>query len=161
MAPEELFPLYAELALGLAGFVGVVSAFTGRDRVFLPTERVRFIGVVMASVVVLVGCFSFFAARASEIEPGTCLRIAGVGPLLIALTMMTVMMPESVRAARDAESTTEPWSLALSFVVIATNIVLYGAAVVTDASYGCLVLGFSIQILHGIWMFVRVLTRRN
>ncbi len=161
MTPADLFPLYSELALGLLGFVGVVSAFAGRDRVFMPTERIRFLGVVMASVVVLVGCFSFFAAQAAGMDEGMSLRLAGVGPLLISLAELGILMPATVRAARDPESTTEPWSLAVSFSVLATNIVLGGAAIAAIASYACLVLGFSITLLHGIWMFVRVLTRRN
>lgn len=52
---HDVLSLYAELSLGLAGFVGVVSAFSGRDRVFQPIEKVRVMHVLGCAGSVLAG----------------------------------------------------------------------------------------------------------
>ena len=161
LSPEEMFPLYAELALGLAGFAGVVSAFTGRDREFRPTERVRFLAVVLASATVLVGTFAFFAASAGGCDHPIALKLAGTLSLAISLAMGAPLFATSWRAGKDPDSTTEMWSLYLSAGTFVTLWMLYAAAAVTEIGYVALVSGFSVQLLHGLWMFVRVLTRAN
>ena len=161
MAPEELFPLYAELSVALAGFAGVVSAFAGRDRIFQPTELVRFLAVVMAAAIVLVGCFTFFVAKAAGLDVETSLRLCGIGPIALIVTAVLTLYRSAVRASREPGSTTEPWSLRVSLAVFLTNVALLLAAILTDASYACIVAAFSLQFLHGLWMFVRVLTRAN
>jgi hypothetical protein len=57
---SEVFSLYAELALALAGFTGVASAFAGRERAFRPTELTRLQGILVNSASVLAGCLAFY-----------------------------------------------------------------------------------------------------
>jgi hypothetical protein len=161
LGPEELFPLYAELSLGLAGFAGVVSAFAGRDRTFRPTERVRFLSVVMASACVLAGCFTLFAALAGGLSLSISYRLCGAVCLIVALVPFFPNFISAWRHAEDPDSTTEYWSLYVSLGSYAAVCSLYGAAALADWGFACLVGGFSIQLLHGLWMFVRVLTRAN
>ena len=161
LSPEEMFPLYAELALGLAGFAGVVSAFAGRDREFRPTERVRFLGVVLASATVLAGTFVFFAGSAGGYDDSISLRLSGAICLAISFSMGAPLPLTSWRAGKDPDSTTELWSLYVSLGTFIALWSLYSAAAVTQSGYVALVSGFSIQLLHGLWMFVRVLTRAN
>ena len=161
MSPEELFSLYAELSLGLAGFAGVVSAFAGRDRTFRPTERVRFLAVVIASGSVLSGCFTFFAAIAGGLSLSTSYRLTGVVCLAFTLVSFVPNFVAAWRAAKDPDSTTEYWSLYVSAGAYVAICSVYLAALLTGYGFACLVVGFSIQLLHGLWMFVRVLTRAN
>lgn len=161
LSPQDLFPLYAELALGLAGFVGVVSAFAGRNREFRPTERVRFLAVALASAVVLAGCFSFFTMLAAGHELLHAYKAAGAVSLVISLAGGVPLFATSWKRARDHDSTSEPWSLYISLATFSLLWALYGAAVLTREGFALLVAGFSINLLHGLWMFVRLLTRPN
>jgi hypothetical protein len=161
LSPEEIFPLYAELSLALAGFTGVVSAFAGRDRRFRPTERVRFLAVVSASACVLAGCFTVFATSAGGYDLAVSLRLSGAVCLVISLASGLPLFVTSWRAAGDPDSTTEMWSLYVSLVTFILLWTLYASSVVTEKAFVALVTGFSIHLLHGLWMFVRVLTRAN
>lgn len=161
LSPEDLFPLYAELSIALAGFVGVVSAFAGRDREFRPTERVRFLAVALASASVLAGCFGFFTALAGGCDLALSYKVAGAVSLVISLAAGVPLFVTSWRRARDADSTSEPWSLYVSLVTFLMLWTLYGGAAVTRGGFVLLVAGYSARLLHGLWMFVRLLTRAN
>lgn len=67
----------------------------------------------------------------------------------------------SWRAGKDPDSTTEMWSLYVSLGTFITLWILYATAASTELGYVALVTGFSVQLLHGLWMFVRVLTRAS
>ena len=161
LSPEDLFPLYAELALGLAGFVGVVSAFAGRDREFRPTERVRFLAVTLASASVLAGCFAFFTALAAGYEVHHAFRVTGAIGLGVSATGGMPLFVTSWKRASDPDSTSEPWSLYVSLATFILLWSLYGAAMLGQDGFVLLVAGFSIHLLHGLWMFIRLLTRPN
>ena len=161
LSPEDIFPLYAELSLGLAGFAGVVSAFAGRDRVFRPTERVRFLTVVAASGCVLLGCFAVFGSLAWGASLSAAYQIAGVSCLAISAVFVASTFPPAWRGARDPDSTTEQWSLFVSAGAYLAIFILYGGAIFSSVGFFSLVVGFSIQLLHGLWMFVLLLTRAN
>jgi hypothetical protein len=161
LSPEEIFPLYSELALALAGFAGVVSAFSGRDRVFRPTERIRFVAVVMASACVLLGCFAIFAALAGEFGLSASYRVAGALCFAVSCTYAARTFPAVFRHAQDPDSSTERWSIFVSLGAYVSLCVCYAAAALTPMGFFSLVTGFSIHLLHGLWMFVRVLTRAN
>ncbi|MEM7496087.1 MAG: hypothetical protein AAF471_08260, partial [Myxococcota bacterium] len=117
LSPEETFPLYAELALALAGFAGVVSAFKGRDRVFRPTERIRFVAVVMASACVLLGCFTILAALAGDFSLPTSYRTSGALCFAASAVYTLRTFPAAWRRSRDPDSTTERWSFLVSLAV--------------------------------------------
>lgn len=159
--PNEIFPLYAELALGLAGFAGVVSAYAGREREFKSTERVRLFGVLVASACVLGGCFVFFAALAAGLEPEVAYRISGVVCLSFSLAFFLPIFSNTLKHARDADSTSEPWSLGVSACAYFTISGLYVVSIATDFGFFGLVSAFSVQLLRGLWMFIRLLTRPN
>jgi hypothetical protein len=161
LSPEELFPLYAELALGLAGFAGVVSAFGGRERNFKPTERVRFLAVVTASGCVLTGCFALFSTLAGGLDFDMACKLSGGVCLVFLLSANFPILATAWKRARDPDSTTEMWSLYVSTSTYFAVAGLYGAAVVTEPGFVLLVGAFSIHLLHGLWMFVRLLTRAN
>lgn len=157
----DLFALYSELAVAIAGFAGVASAFAGRDRRFRPTELVRLHGVLLNSSTVLAGCLAFYCASAMDLGSDAITRAAGAVSLVFSLPLPLVLVPRGWRYSRDPDSTTEPWVLYVIVVYGATIFGLYaGATLLADAAV-LLVIGFSLQLLFGLWMFARLLTRPN
>ena len=161
MNPEELLPLYAELSLALAGFVGVVSAFGGRDREFRPTERVRFLYVVLCAACVFAGCLGFFTSSVGGYSVAASCKISGVSAFLVAVIVGLQVVPPGWKHANDPESTTEPTSLYAGSGAVVVAAGLYGWSVAAGGAALPLVAGFSLQLLAGLWMFVRLLSRAN
>lgn len=73
----DVLSLYAELALALAGFAGVTSAFAGRDRAFKPTERSRVEAVLMNSAAALAGCLAFYGGLGASLAIDQSIRLSG------------------------------------------------------------------------------------
>ena len=157
----ETFSLYAELALALAGFAGVASAFAGRDRQFRPTEGVRIRAVLANSAAVLFGCLAFYSGLGAELTADGALRLSGFTSFLFSLRVTTVEIPDGWRHAKDPDSTTEMWVL---YVILASNLSLlamYGWTALFGGGPALLLIGFPIQMLVALWMFTRLLTRPN
>ena len=161
LSPEDFFPLYAELSLGLAGFAGIVSAFAGRDRQFRPTELARVISVVAASSCVLVGCFAIFSVLAWGANVSTSYQVAGAACLAVSAAYFFSAFPRAWRSSKDPDSTSESWALLVTAGAYLAIMLIYAGAVLTTMGFFCLIMGFSVHLLHGLWMFVRVLTRAN
>jgi hypothetical protein len=64
---SDKFDLLAELAIAVAGFAGVASAFGGRERSFGPAELIRLKALFQFSALVLTGCFSLAALASAGI----------------------------------------------------------------------------------------------
>jgi hypothetical protein len=158
---EEILPLYAEIAIALAGFVGVVSAFAGREREIRPTERVRFVYVVMCAGSVLAGCLAFFTAIGGGLDTFVACQVSGCSSLLVTGLVALQTVPGAWRHANDPDSTTESWSLYVATGAILVELLLFGIAILSGGHPLPLLCGFSLQLLLGLWMFVRLLTRAN
>jgi hypothetical protein len=158
---QDLISIYAELSLVLAGFVGIASAFSGRDRLYRPIEMIRLVHVLGAAGSVLAGCLFFFTAAAGGLDLDQSLAAAGVGG---ALVVAIVILPTTRRAWRDSaasDATTEPWALWLISIVNILVFVLFLSTVFVGIRQVTLIGGFSIQLLLGLWVFARLLTRAN
>lgn len=161
MSVSDLLGLYAELSLGLSGFAGVASAFAGRSRDFRPIERTRVLGVLLNSGGVLAGCLVFLAADASGFEGSIPLRLAAAASLAVTLFVPINVLPPAWRHMGDPDSTTELWVLLVATSGIATNLGLYAATIGFDLGPAFLLTAFTLQMLLGLWMFARLLTREN
>jgi hypothetical protein len=158
---QDLISIYAELSLVLAGFVGVASAFSGRERLYRPIEMIRLVHVLGAAGSVLAGCLFFFTASAGGLNLEQSLSAAGVGS---ALVISVVILPSAGRAWRNSvrsDSTTETWVLWSITIVNILVFVLFLSTVFGGARQLSLICGFSIQLLLGLWVFARLLTRAN
>jgi hypothetical protein len=158
---QELFSLYAELSMALAGFVGVVSAFSGRNRLFEPIERVRLFTVLGCSGSVLAGCLAYFSASAGEHLSDQSLAVAGVAAFAVTAIVQLPTTAKVFRHIRDPETTTEGWVISLVPGIHLLALVLLASAVITGSALSLLVGAFSIQLLLGLWIFARLLTRLN
>ena len=159
MSPDDAASLFAELALGLAGFAGVGAAFVGRSREFLPMERTRLISVVWLSSSVLAGALVFVSV--SFVSASDSLRAAASISMIATLGLLLVIVPPLARARRESNSQTESWVFPVSVALGIFGCFLYGLITLTNASFGLLSLTFTLQLFHALWLFVRLLTRAN
>ncbi len=158
---DSTFALLAELALGLAGFAGVAAAFGGRDRSYAPVELARLRSLFGAAIVVLAVSLLVLSLMSFDLTPNrTYFWSSAVGGLLQAgLTVYVV--PRAYQYAADSSASTTWWVVGAATLFTGTSLLLFGASLVLGGIKGAIVSALSIQLLYGIWIFVRLLTHRN
>ena len=157
---EELFELIAELAIALAGFAGVAAAFAGRERAFEPTERIRLLALFLNSGTILTGCGGVFILTLAGASPDVTFRVAGLAPSFLFGIPGVVWGIRAYQAARDPGSTSELWALHLNSVYVFVVVSCCAGTALTGPAY-LLATAFWIQLVYSLWMFWRLLTRRN
>ena len=158
---EDSIALYAELALALAGFAGIVSAFAGRERQFRPIERLRLGGLMSLSGTVLAGCLAYIVGSLAGIAEASVLVITAIVCLIPTGAIALFRFPELWRRSKDADATVNKWSLYLVSALLLAEVLLFGAAIFVPRSAWMIALGFSLMLLHALWMFVLLLTKAN
>jgi len=157
---EDEFGLLAELAIALVGFAGVAAAFAGRERAFRATERVRLVTLFLNSGLVLSGCAGVHILLLAELAPEIVFRTVS---LYLAVLVPVASLPflfQAYRFARDPDSTSEPWALYLTSAQVLIVLTLLSVNVLLATPH-FLAGAFWLEILHGLWMFWRLLTRPN
>ena len=91
---ENSIALYAELALALAGFAGVVSAFAGKERQFRPVERIRLVGLMVFSGTVLAGCLAYTVGSIAGVAETRVLAITAIVCLIPTAAIAIFVLPE-------------------------------------------------------------------
>ncbi len=138
----------------------MTAAFAGRERSFRPTERVRVVSIFLSSGIVLGGCGALHTLAIAGVDPTVTFRLVSIGAAAFVAFTNIPLIALSFRVARDPDSTSEPWALNLSATHTAAVLTLLvangfvGGAALLSAT-------FWLQLLHGLWMFTRVLTRAN
>jgi hypothetical protein len=158
---SDLLSLYAELSIALAGFTGVSSAFAGRERMFRPMERTRLQAVLLSSSGVLAGCLAFYSASSTGWNEAQSAAAAATASILLTIPVLVFLVPAGRRHINDPDSTTEVWVLYAVSLLSILLLALYALVALRQSSPSLLVVGFSFQLLFGLWMFVRLLTRPN
>ena len=158
---HDTFDLLAELAIAVAGFAGVASAFGGRDRSFGPAELIRLTALFQYATLVLAGCFGLASLSAAGVGDSTGLALVSFAEAIALLALAAFALPEAFRLARSEESTMGGWRLAFvaATYVIVIPLCLANALVVQRE--WPLILAFSILILQSLWFFFSLLTLRN
>jgi hypothetical protein len=157
---REAVDLYAELSLALAGFAGVASAFSGRERKFRPVERLRLIGVVALAASVLGGCLAYVSASIALLSEHHVESVAGLVSLLLLSPLLPTIRDLWIRS-RDPDANVDPWSRYLVTVLLICEIVLLSSAALGWGHGWQLALSFSLQLIQGLWLFFLLLTRQN
>ena len=157
----DIFSLLAELAIALAGFTGVTSAFAGRERLFSPMERTRLQAILLASSGVLAGCLVLYSASSVGLSEAQSASLAATAGILVTTPVLVFLVPGAWRHMNDPDSTTEAWVLVVVVGYGVTLVGLFGAVAFQMAEQNLLVVGYSLQLMFGLWMFVRLLTRPN
>lgn len=157
---EELFGLIAELAIALAGFAGVAAAFGGRERTFKPTERIRLLALFLNSGTILSGCGGVFILTLAGAGSDLTFRVVGLAVGFLFGVPGVVWSLRAYQSSRDPDSTSEPWALHLNSIYVFVFIAFCAGTALIGSAY-LLATAFWIQLVYGLWMFWRLLTRRN
>ena len=159
MSISETIGLFTEVSVALTGFAGVASAFVTRDRELAPLDRVRMHSVIALSSSVLVGCLAFITAEFAELSISASIRWAGVAGFAASLTFLLVYFPKGRRAEVEVGLSYRQSVALRSAAVLVFTILLYALVVARPSQQAWLAAAFSLQLLHCIWMFVRLLGR--
>ncbi|MCR9074317.1 MAG: hypothetical protein NXI18_21915 [Alphaproteobacteria bacterium] len=159
MSPNDAIVLFAEISVALAGLAGVASALAGRDRDFGVLDRGRIRAIVGLPTIVLVGCLAFVAASVGDPALARATRVAAAVSLVACLPLYVWVVVPAIRDFRQPNSVADPWVIYLSTFLVALATVLYGWVALFPKVLWVLVASFSLQIVHAIWMFLRLLTR--
>jgi hypothetical protein len=157
---SDTFDLLAELAIAVAGFAGVASAFGGRDRAFGPAELVRLTALFQFSTLVLAGCFGLASLASAGVGARTGLGLVSFAEGVALLALAAFALPGAFRIARSEESTIGGWPLAFVVSVYVVAIPLCLANALLMQREWPLIVVFSILILQSLWFFFRLLTLR-
>ena len=158
---SEAIPLYAELSIALAGFTGVSAAYAGRERTFRPTELTRLQGVLGTSAAVLSGCLAFYSTKGLELTEQASQSVVSLVSLLVTIYLLAVVIPLAWRSQGDADSTAGTGALAMVTTVMSGVACAYVLVAIGWVGPGLILVAFSVQLLLGLWMFIRLLTRPN
>ena len=158
LSSSEIFALFAELSVGLIGFAGVAAAISGRDRKLTQLGQFRLSGIVVLSTTVLAGCLAFFYVSSSGTGPQDSFRGAALTSLVFVLAYAGRTAPAALRTARNAGSFSAAWAIYAGLISIAIQIGLLLMAALQPTDPSAVIAAFSIQLLHAIWTFWRLLT---
>jgi hypothetical protein len=158
---SDTFDLLSELAIAVAGFAGVASAFGGRDRAFGPAELIRLTALFQYSALILAGCFGLAAFASAGVDARTGLRLVSVAEAVALIGLASLALPAAFRLARTEGSTMGGWRLAVvaSNYVVAIPLCLANAVLIQRE--WPLIVVFSILILQSLWFFYRLLTLKH
>jgi hypothetical protein len=159
LSTSETIALFTEVSVALTGFAGVASAFVTRDRELTPLDRVRMHSVIALSSSVLVGCLAFITAEFAEGAVSASVRWAGVAGFIASLIFLVVYFPKGRRAEVERGISLRQSVALQSASVLVLTILLYACVVARPNQQVWLAAAFSLQLLHCIWMFVRLLGR--
>jgi len=159
MSSNDAIALFAEISVALAGLAGVAAALSGRDRSYGLLDRGRIRAIVGLPTVVLAGCFVFTIVLVGDPSEVPATRAAAVTSLVACVPLYIWIVIPAVRALGQPNSDADTWVIYLSTFLVALATVLYACAALYARSPSVLICSFSIQILHAIWMFLRLLTR--
>ena len=158
---QDTFALFAELSLGLAGFAGVAAAFGGRDRSFGPGDRNRLLGIFVCASATLAGCVLVLTLSSTHTPVQSVYWITSALLFVTSAMASFTRVPINYRLARDPKASIEPWAAHLASAFFATLLFLYGGNLWLGGEAWPLLAGFSLQLLFGLWLFTRILTRPN
>ena len=86
-----------------------------------------------------------------------------VSAVLFAITVVVMLMrvPNNYRLAYGSEASIEPWAAHLASSHFSALLFFYGANLWIGGRAWPLIAAFSLQLLFGLWLFTRLLTRSN
>ena len=155
------FELLSEVAIAVAGFAGVASAFGGRDRSFGPIDLLRLTALFQYSGVVLGGCFALFTFEATGLGPSISFGVVSLAAAILYGLLAFSTLPRAYRLATSEETSTSPGRI---YFIAATHFIfvpiLTFNAVVLSREWPIIVV-FSSSLLIALWLFHGLLTRKG
>ncbi len=153
--------MLAELAVGIAGFTGVASAFGGRDRTYAPAERVRIVGIFQYSSCVMVGSLCVLTLTGAGNSAAAVYAWASAVASLFLLWPTAAGGTRTFSLAKDPEVSTTFWLIALNLAQAAAVLGLFVGNLIVWREAWPLIAGFSLQLSWALFLFARIMTHRN
>ena len=152
---ESSLILFAELALGLAGFAGVAAAFAGPSRSYGPLEMSRLSGLFFNSGLTLGGSVLLLTLAAAGVKTELAFTTLSIVALVFMIVAGAVGLPPAYRAAEQR------WAVHASALTTGVLALVYGSNVWLGGEAWPVLAAFSWQLLYGLWLFTRILTRAD
>ena len=124
-------------------------------------ERSRLQAVLLGSSSVLAGCLARYSTSSVGLGEADSAAVSAAVSIILTLPVLVFLVPTGLRHLKDSDSTTEVWVLPAVTMYSLALLVLFGIVATQKGDPNLLVVGFSFQLLFGLWMFVRLLTRPN
>ena len=160
-SPTEIFELFAELSLALAGFSGVAASLGGRGREFREIEKSRLVAVLQFSGISLGAALIAISLPHAGVDSPRVYALACLFSGLAVLATGWTQLPPVFRLARRGESSTTNGFLAVSSIFLVFLVSLYSWAALYEREPWPLMIGISFQLAFGLWCFARLLLRRE
>lgn len=158
MDPTELLATIAEIALGIAGFSGVMVAFMQRPGRLTEIETYRIAVLLGASLGALFLALLPLTLMQFGLEPGAVWRSAGLAMVGLSVVGVAVYLRASRGAARHAPEIFNRPVFASLLAGHVANVVLQIVALTSpDPSPGPYSLGLLWLLLHAAIQFARIL----
>jgi len=167
MEHAEALYVIAELALGLAGFSGVVVALGTSPGSWPVADRLRLAGLLAVSLGALFIALVALLLDNLNVGSDTSWRISSALMSLHGLAILLTIIPKAWRITRDTAGLTSPYSLFVFIpmvVLSSANSIIQAANTIVHQSgnrFGVLFGGLIALLLFGGVLFVRLLFIRR
>jgi len=155
------FELFAELGVGLAGFAGVVTAFSGRARVYDSTDKNRLLVLFICAGSVVAGSLAVIALLALGLKEATTYLVVSATLFFLFSAAAVPRLSTVWRNSRDPKILT-PFRI---FVAATAFVIVVDTLLVTNlfkgGKAGPLIAAFSLLLSYGLLVFTRLPTRTN
>ena len=157
----ETFSLFAELAIGLAGFTGVAAAFGGRDRVYSSADKIRIEGILLLAGSVLVGSLCVLTLTGAGLSAPATFGWASLVAAALQFPNFFTGFSRGYVLVKSPESSTSGRIYAQAMVLIGGCLGLYAGNIIVWREAWPLFAAFSLQLSWALYLFGRFLTHRN
>lgn len=110
---------------------------------------------------VLVGCLGFYVASALGASAPLATIGAAIFSLPITIYYAATIVPRAWRAVFDPDTSTSKGVVSVFGFLTAMMLIVFSGVFISGGSPALLLIGFSIQLAFGLWMFARLLIRPN
>lgn len=155
------FGLLAELGLGLAGFAGVAVAFGGRARAYGRVDLNRLIALFVCAGFVVAGSLAIIALAVLGLEEATVVRYVSTAMAVITLMAAVPLLKNAYKNTRDVPEVAQPYVLVIASLFVITFESLLALSVYRGGDPGFVFVAFSLALIYGLWVFVRLMTHPN
>ena len=155
------FELLAELGLGLAGFAGVAAAFGGRARDYGKVDFSRLMVLFSCAGFVVAGSLAVTTLAALGIEGEATVVIVSAATALIVAAAAVPLLRTAYQNTRDAPDAAPPYVLVIATIFLITFESLLVLNIFKGGKAGLLLAAYSLALIYGLWVFVRLMTRPN
>jgi hypothetical protein len=152
--------LLAELGLALAGFAGVAAAFGGRAREYGKVDFNRLMILFACAAIVVAGSLLIITLAAQGLADATIYFTASAAMATVTAITTVPIWLTAFRNVRNPTVGAPAWVFCVSTAFVVAVETLY-VLNLFESEPGPLIAAFSLSLLYGLWVFIRLMTRPN